>query len=87
MNETIDQSRHIATHENVGLLIVYVCHELILDDRGHTNYKDNMSKMLWRTGLDCSLHRQTAVNVRFTDGELKLLSPSEPSSNPPDFFN
>ena len=41
----------------------------------------------WVSVLDRSLHRQTAVNVRFTDGKLKPLSSSEPSSNPPDYFN
>lgn len=34
--------------------------------------------------LNCCLQRQTALHVGFTDRELKLLYPSELSSNPPD---
>ena len=62
--------------------------EPVLYDRGQKVMKTICQRCSgWVSVLDRSLHRQTAVNVRFTDGKLKPLSSSEPSSNPPDYFN
>ena len=43
--------------------------------------QDNMTKVTLMSAVNHSLHRQTAIYVEFTDGELKLLYPTVPSSN------
>lgn len=53
------------------------CHHPVLyDTTGHKVKKTIWQRQLGMSALHCSLRRQTAVDVRFTDAELKLLHPS-----------
>lgn len=47
-------------------------------DTGHKIKKTIWQRRLGMSALRCSLRRQTAVDVRFTHTELKLLHPSAP---------
>ena len=44
-------------------------------------------RWIWMGDLDCSLHRQAAVCAWFTNEGLKLLYPSELSSDPKDYID
>ena len=79
--------RHMTNHDNgraVDCLCSFILHHISKDNK---TMKTLWQKWLGMNDLGCSLHRQTAVNVGFTDRELKLLHPSELSSNPSDYFH
>lgn len=69
-------SANLAVRKNVTsqvTLIVSVCHHPVSCDTGHKIKKTIWQRRLGMSALRCSLRRQTAVDVRFTHTELKLL--------------
>lgn len=68
-------SRYVATQVSTDLLLsttgsvnllIYICHHPVVYDKGQKIKKTMWQRWLGRGDLDCTLQRQTAVNVGFT---------------------